>query len=104
MSIVHTVTLLAIAPPFADHLLITRPIAVQKVARDCALFIGYSWRHVGPNRGGRYNAISGDKGCPDKTYSGGLWRPPPLPTNGRLHLTPASRTPSADAKRSESER
>ena len=53
-------------------------LAAQQVVLDPALLAGYSWRNLGPDRGGRSIAVSGVKGRPDEAYfgatGGGLWK------------------------------
>ena len=45
---------------------------------DSAFLAGYSWRNLGPDRGGRSIAVSGVKGRPQEAYfgatGGGLWK------------------------------
>ena len=84
MPITLAATLLAIAPALADQTMITRVLAgpptlqAQQVVLDPALLAGYSWRNLGPDRGGRSIAVSGVKGRPDEAYfgatGGGLWK------------------------------
>ena len=68
MSIVLGATLLAV--PTLLH--------AQQPTLDPALLAGYSWRNLGPDRGGRSIAVSGVKGRPDEAYfgatGGGLWK------------------------------
>ncbi len=70
MSITLAATLLAIAGPPALH--------AQQVVLDPALLASYSWRNLGPDRGGRSIAVSGVKGRPQEAYfgatGGGLWK------------------------------
>ena len=53
-------------------------LAAQQPTLDPALLAGYSWRNLGPDRGGRSIAVSGVKGRPDEAYfgatGGGLWK------------------------------
>ena len=53
-------------------------LAAQQVVLDPALLAGYSWRNLGPDRGGRSIAVSGVKGRPQEAYfgatGGGLWK------------------------------
>ena len=97
-------TLLAIAPPVDDQTLITRhassaptahaspasavaallalagppPLHAQQVTLDSAFLAAYSWRNLGPDRGGRSIATSGVVGRPQEAYfgatGGGLWK------------------------------
>ena len=84
-------TLLAIAPPADDQTLIARqaagwlsalagwqPLAAQQVTLDPGFLAGYSWRNLGPDRGGRSIATSGVVGRPQEAYfgatGGGLWK------------------------------
>ena len=50
----------------------------QPVVLDSAFLAGYSWRNLGPDRGGRSIAVSGVKGRPREAYfgatGGGLWK------------------------------
>ena len=50
----------------------------QQVTLDSAFLAGYSWRNLGPDRGGRSIAVSGVKGRPREAYfgatGGGLWK------------------------------
>ena len=50
----------------------------QPVTLDSAFLAGYSWRNLGPDRGGRSIAVSGVKGRPQEAYfgatGGGLWK------------------------------
>ena len=50
----------------------------QPVVLDSAFMAGYSWRNLGPDRGGRSIAVSGVKGRPREAYfgatGGGLWK------------------------------
>ena len=68
MSLVVGATLLA-GPP---------PLHAQQPTLDSAFLAGYSWRNLGPDRGGRSIAVSGVKGRPDEAYfgatGGGLWK------------------------------
>ena len=68
MSIVLGATLLAVPTP----------LAAQQPTLDSAFLAGYSWRNLGPDRGGRSIAVSGVKGRPDEAYfgatGGGLWK------------------------------
>jgi photosystem II stability/assembly factor-like uncharacterized protein len=54
------------------------PLAGQDVVLDSALLAGYSWRNLGPDRGGRSIAVSGVVGRPQEAYfgavGGGLWK------------------------------
>ena len=54
------------------------PLAAQQVTLDSAFLAGYSWRNLGPDRGGRSIAVSGVKGRPREAYfgatGGGLWK------------------------------
>ena len=53
-------------------------LAAQQVVLDPAFLAGYSWRNLGPDRGGRSIAVTGVKGRPDEAYfgatGGGLWK------------------------------
>jgi photosystem II stability/assembly factor-like uncharacterized protein len=48
------------------------------VTLDSALLAGYTWRNIGPDRGGRSIAVSGVTGRPGEAYfgatGGGLWK------------------------------
>ncbi|MDE2781711.1 MAG: hypothetical protein OXK77_02030, partial [Gemmatimonadota bacterium] len=64
-------------PALADHLLmIARPLAgphtlaAQQVTLDPDFLAGYSWRNLGPDRGGRSIATSGVVGRPQEAYFG----------------------------------
>ena len=50
----------------------------QPVVLDSAFLAGYSWRNLGPDRGGRSIAVSGVKGRPREAYfgatGGGFWK------------------------------
>ena len=63
-------TLLALAGPQALH--------AQQPTLDSAFLAGYSWRNLGPDRGGRSIAVSGVMGRPEEAYfgatGGGLWK------------------------------
>ena len=52
--------------------------AAQPVTLDSAFLAGYSWRNLGPDRGGRSIAVSGVMGRPEEAYfgatGGGLWK------------------------------
>ena len=52
--------------------------ATQSVSPEAALFSDLKWRHVGPFRAGRVNAVSGAIGQPNTFYfgsvGGGLWK------------------------------
>ncbi len=52
--------------------------AQTPVVLDSAFLAGYSWRNLGPDRGGRSIAVSGVKGRPQEAYfgatGGGLWK------------------------------
>ncbi len=54
------------------------PLAAQNLTLDSTLFAGYSWRNLGPDRGGRSIAVSGVRGRPLEAYfgatGGGLWK------------------------------
>ncbi len=90
-------SLLAIAPAADDQTLITdagaparallagvhavaspHALAAQQPTLDPALLDGFSWRNLGPDRGGRSIATSGVKGRPMEAYfgatGGGLWK------------------------------
>ena len=92
-------TLLTIAPPADDQTMITRQaspepaaralagllalagpqaLAAQQVTLDPDFLAGYSWRNLGPDRGGRSIATSGVVGRPQEAYfgatGGGLWK------------------------------
>jgi len=53
-------------------------LASQPAATEAALFSDLKWRHVGPFRAGRVNAVSGAVGQPNTFYfgsvGGGLWK------------------------------
>ena len=53
-------------------------LAAQQPVLDSAFLAGYSWRNLGPDRGGRSIAASGVKGRPMEAYfgatGGGLWK------------------------------
>ncbi|MDE2752297.1 MAG: glycosyl hydrolase, partial [Gemmatimonadota bacterium] len=55
-----------------------QPLAAQQVTLDPAFLAGYSWRNLGPDRGGRSIATSGVVGRPQEAYfgatGGGLWK------------------------------
>ena len=59
-------------------LLVSAPLAAQQITLDSAFLAGYSWRNLGPDRGGRSIATSGVKGRPQEAYfgatGGGLWK------------------------------
>ena len=63
---------------FASTLLAGAPIAAQQIVLDSAFLAGYSWRNLGPDRGGRSIATSGVVGRPQEAYfgatGGGLWK------------------------------
>ena len=52
--------------------------AQTPVVLDSAFLAGYSWRNLGPDRGGRSIAVSGVRGRPEEAYfgatGGGLWK------------------------------
>ena len=54
------------------------PLTAQHPPLDSAFLAGYSWRNLGPDRGGRSIAVSGVKGRPQEAYfgatGGGLWK------------------------------
>ena len=62
----------------ASTLLADAPLAAQQPTLDSAFLAGYSWRNLGPDRGGRSIATSGVKGRPQEAYfgatGGGLWK------------------------------
>ena len=64
-------TLSAVAPVPTLH-------AQTPVVLDSAFLAGYSWRNLGPDRGGRSTAVSGVRGRPQEAYfgatGGGLWK------------------------------
>ena len=71
------------APSLADAVRLALPTATlhaqdQPVVLDSAFLAGYSWRNLGPDRGGRSIAVSGVKGRPQEAYfgatGGGLWK------------------------------
>ena len=80
--------LTATFPALADRLLIARhgspPPAAHTLAAqqpptlDSAFLAGFSWRNLGPDRGGRSIATSGVVGRPNEAYfgatGGGLWK------------------------------
>ncbi len=60
-------------------LLASVPLAAQQsVTLDPEFLAGYSWRNLGPDRGGRSIAVSGVMGRPGEAYfgatGGGLWK------------------------------
>ena len=65
-------------PPAVAQLLATPTLAAQQIVLDSAFLAGYSWRNLGPDRGGRSIATSGVKGRPQEAYfgatGGGLWK------------------------------
>ena len=66
-------------PPAVAHVLgAPKPLAAQQIVLDSAFLAGYSWRNLGPDRGGRSIAVSGVKGRPQEAYfgatGGGLWK------------------------------
>ncbi len=66
-------------PPAVAHVLgATQPLAAQQIVLDSAFLAGYSWRNLGPDRGGRSIAVSGVVGRPQEAYfgatGGGLWK------------------------------
>ena len=71
-------TLLAAAQAVWSLPLPGAPLAAQQVTLDSAFMAGYSWRNLGPDRGGRSIAVSGVKGRPREAYfgatGGGLWK------------------------------
>ena len=77
-------TLSAVAPalataPFAARVSSVAVLHAQTpVVLDSAFLAGYSWRNLGPDRGGRSIAVSGVKGRPHEAYfgatGGGLWK------------------------------
>ncbi len=71
-AITATLTLLAALPAAAQQ----RP--GTRIVLDSAVLAGYTWRNIGPDRGGRSIAVSGVKGRPDEAYfgatGGGLWK------------------------------
>ena len=72
------ITLLAAAHAAWPLLLPGASLAAQQVTLDSAFLAGYSWRNLGPDRGGRSIAVSGVKGRPQEAYfgatGGGLWK------------------------------
>ena len=66
-------TLLLVAPP----VLTAQQVQSGPVVLDSAFLAGYSWRNLGPDRGGRSIAVTGVIGRPDEGYfgavGGGLW-------------------------------
>ena len=72
--------LTATFPALADRLLIARQaiLAAQPPTLDSAFLAGFSWRNLGPDRGGRSIATSGVVGRPQEAYfgatGGGLWK------------------------------
>ena len=65
-------TLSAVAPaltPLASTLHAQTPVVL-----DSAFLAGYSWRNLGPDRGGRSIAVSGVKGRPQEAYFGATGR------------------------------
>ena len=77
-------TLSAVAPslataPFGARVPSFATLHAQTpVVLDSAFLAGYSWRNLGPDRGGRSIAVSGVKGRPQEAYfgatGGGLWK------------------------------
>ena len=67
-------TLLLVAPPA----LTAQQVQSGPVVLDSAFLAGYSWRNLGPDRGGRSIAVTGVIGRPDEGYfgavGGGLWK------------------------------
>ncbi len=63
---------------FASTLLAGATLAAQQIVLDSAFLAGYSWRNLGPDRGGRSIATSGVVGRPQEAYfgatGGGLWK------------------------------
>ena len=74
-SLAHAVgvDMVGLAPPAS-----TLHAQTQPVTLDSAFLAGYSWRNLGPDRGGRSIAVSGVKGRPEEAYfgatGGGLWK------------------------------
>ena len=72
--------LLAGLPALADTPLVAgaHTLHAQQPPLDSAFLAGYSWRNLGPDRGGRSIAVSGVKGRPEEAYfgatGGGLWK------------------------------
>ncbi len=65
-------------PPAIAPMLGAPTLAAQQIVLDSAFLAGYSWRNLGPDRGGRSIATSGVKGRPQEAYfgatGGGLWK------------------------------
>ena len=64
----------AVLAIFAAHAPI--PLSAQDITLDPAFLEGYSWRNLGPDRGGRSIAVSGVVGRPQEAYFGA--EPSPL--------------------------
>src|SRR4051812_41950922 len=62
----------------AVGLLITLTQAIPAAQMDTSLFTGLRWRSIGPNRGGRSQAIAGSPSRPYEYYfgatGGGVWK------------------------------
>src|SRR5574341_366993 len=83
-----TIPLLAVAfglagaaPMSAQRAAPTAPAAaLRPVMLDSTVLAGFTWRNIGPDRGGRSIAVTGVRGRPDEAYfgavGGGLWKTP----------------------------
>ena len=62
----------------AFGLLLTLSEALPVAQMDTSLFAGLRWRSIGPNRGGRSQAIAGSAARPYEYYfgatGGGVWK------------------------------
>jgi photosystem II stability/assembly factor-like uncharacterized protein len=75
----RSVPMIALAAVIAAPLALSaQGTAPAGAGADSALLSGYSWRNIGPDRGGRSIAASGVRGRPDEAYfgatGGGLWK------------------------------
>jgi photosystem II stability/assembly factor-like uncharacterized protein len=75
IAVLATAAALSLAP--------AAPVQAQRsagvpIVLDSAVLAGFSWRNIGPDRGGRSIAVAGVKGRPGEAYfgavGGGLWK------------------------------
>ncbi|HET7622268.1 MAG TPA: hypothetical protein VFK39_10230, partial [Gemmatimonadaceae bacterium] len=66
------------APPAAEHKLAEHALPSVAAPEIASLYSGLRWRHLGPFRGGRTDAVSGVPGRPNEFYygavNGGVWK------------------------------
>ncbi|HYT65387.1 MAG TPA: hypothetical protein VEL51_03135 [Vicinamibacterales bacterium] len=77
-------------PAILTTVLFSLVIAAPQAQMDTSLFAGLRWRSIGPNRGGRSQAVAGSSARPSEYYfgatGGGVWKS----TDGGLTWRPVS--------------